>query len=116
MLRAVAAFSSTPGLTTTNAFGTDRCRRAREARRIGARDDRRFGDRLVLEQRALDLERADSIIAALEHVVATADEVDVAICVAMRLVTRAVVPGGHGAIGSPRIIGVALHQPERPWR
>src|SRR4051812_37305484 len=43
--------------------------RHRESNRIRARDDRGLRDRGMLEQRALELERADPIVGRFEHVV-----------------------------------------------
>ena len=54
----------------------------REPHGIGARHHRRLGHRLVLDQRALQLERADAVVGRLEHVVGAADVGDVAVGVA----------------------------------
>ena len=50
--------------------------RHREPHRVGARHDGDFGHGLVLDQHALELERADAIVRRLEHVVGAADEGD----------------------------------------
>ena len=70
----------------------------------------------MLEERAFDLERADSIIAALEDIVAAADEVHVSVCIASRFVAGAVEPRRHRVIGAYGVVDVSLHEPERPRR
>ena len=52
-------------------------------RRVGLADDRRLGDRRVIGQRVLDLERADQVSSGLDHVVGAADEPEVAVRVAL---------------------------------
>src|SRR5262249_42918824 len=49
---------------------------------IGTRDHRRLDDRGMLEERALDLERADAVAGRDDHVVRAADEPEVAVVVA----------------------------------
>ena len=61
------------------------------ADRVRARHDRRLGDRLVLDERALQLERADAVVRALEDVVGAADVGDVAVGVPLGDVARVVV-------------------------
>ena len=81
--------------------------------RIGLADDARLGDGRVLEQRALDLERADQVPGRLDHVIRPTDEPEVAITVALGQVAgqvpavhegprgfiRAVVVPGQHAVG-----------------
>ena len=50
--------------------------------RVRRRHDRRLGDRRVLDQHRLQLERADLVVAGLEHVVGAPDVGDVAVLVA----------------------------------
>ena len=57
--------------------------------RVGHADHARLGDRRVLEQRALDLERPDQVAGRLDDVVAAPDEPEVAVVVAAREVAGA---------------------------
>ena len=66
-----------------------------QAQRVGARHHRHLGHRLVLDQRAFQLERADAVVGRLEHVVGAADEGDVAVGVAHRDVAGVVVAVAH---------------------
>ena len=87
-----------------------------EPHRIGAGDDCGLRHSIVLEQRALDLERADAIVAALEDIVATADEVHVSVGIAPRFVAGAVEARSHREVGPRGVVDVPVHQPERPRR
>src|SRR4029453_4900413 len=66
--------------------------RYRVSQRIGARHHGRLGHGLVLDQYALELERAHAIIGGLEHVVGAADEGQIAVAVSRRDVARVVGP------------------------
>ena len=52
--------------------------------RVGLADHAGLGDRGMLHQRALDLERADHVAGGLDDVVGAADEPEVAVGVALR--------------------------------
>ena len=85
-----------PGCSTTNAFTIS------PRTGIGARHDRRLDDRRVLEQRALDLERADAVAGRDDDVVGAADEPEVAVLVAARAVAGQVplaAPARRGLLG-----------------
>ena len=64
---------------------------------IGLADHAGLGDVRVRHQRGLDLERADQVPGRLDHVVAAADEPEVAVGVATRQVSRAV-PAAYEAL------------------
>ena len=64
--------------------------RDREAQLVGGGDDRRFGHRGVLDQRAFELERADPVIRGFEQIVGPADIGQIAVGVAHRHVAGAV--------------------------
>ena len=49
----------------------------------GPADDRRLGHRRVLDERALDLHRADAVARDVHHVVDAADDPEVAVLVAL---------------------------------
>ena len=55
-------------------------------------DDRRLGDRLVVDQRRLDLGRRDPVAGDVHHVVDAAEEPEVAVEVLLRAVAREVHP------------------------
>ena len=67
---------------------------------VGLPDDGALGDRGVLEQRALDLERADAVYGAEDHVVGAPDEPEVPVLVARRSIAREVpvVPEDRGRL------------------
>ena len=67
----------------------------REAHRVGGRHDGGLGDRRVLDEHRLELERADLVVARLEDVVGAADVGDVAVGVHRGDVTRVVETAGH---------------------
>ena len=50
---------------------------------VRAADDRRFGDRRMVDERALDLHRADAVAGDVQHVVDAAEEPEVAVVVAL---------------------------------
>ena len=81
---------------------------------IGLADDGRLGHRRMLDERRLDLERADAVRGRDDDVVGAADEPEVAVLVLRRAVARevpAVVEHlGVGVVVAP----VALHQADRP--
>src|SRR5579863_609959 len=80
---------------------------------VGRGYDRRLGDEGVLDQHALDLERADLVVRRLEDVVGPADERDVAVVVSPRHVAAVVVAVGHRpGVSAP----VAGHQAPRAVR
>ena len=56
--------------------------------RVGHADDGALGDRRMLEERALDLERADAVGRGEDHVVRSADEPEVALLVADGTIAR----------------------------
>ena len=87
-----------------------------QAQRVGARHDRRLGHRLVLDEHALELERADPVVGRLEDVVGAPDVGDVAVGVALGDVAGVVVAVAHHVGGALRIVEVADHQAERPAR
>ncbi len=86
--------------------------RDRQSHRIGARDHGRLGDRVVLDQHALELERTDAVVGRLEQVVGSSDVGDVAV----------VVPPCHvaGDVVSAALrlttVGIAPHQTDRASR
>ena len=63
--------------------------------RVGLADDAGLGDRGVLHQRALDLERADQMAGGLDDVVGAPDEPEVAVGVALRQVAGQVKVAGE---------------------
>ena len=63
--------------------------------RVGLADDAGLGDRRVLHQHALDLERADQVAGRLDDVVGAADEPEVAVGVAPRQVAGQVPAAGE---------------------
>ncbi len=67
----------------------------RQAQRVRARHHGHFGHGLVLDQHALQLERADAVVRGLEHVVGAAHEGDVAVGVARGDVAGVVVAVAH---------------------
>ena len=67
----------------------------RQAQWVGAGHHGHLGHRLVLDQRALQLERADAVVGGLEHVVGATDVGDVAVGVARRHVAGVVVAVAH---------------------
>jgi hypothetical protein len=69
------------------------------AKRIGPARDGGLGDRGMLEESRLDLDRADSVVRDLDDLVRPADEPDVAVLVDVRGVPRVV--GGGCAPSSP---------------
>ena len=64
----------------------------------------------MLNQRALQLERAEAIIRGLEHVIGTPDVRVVAVGVAAGDVAGVIGPSLHDARGARRVIHVASHQ------
>ena len=88
------------------------------ASRSGVRggDDGRLRDRLVLQQRALQLEGRDLVVGRLEDVVGAADVGDVAVRVARADVAGAVVAAGHRLRRALRVAVVAGHQADRGRR
>src|SRR5439155_10465328 len=90
--------------------------RDRQSQWIRTGHDGGLGNGVVFDQHAFQLERADPVVAALEHVVGPADEVHVPVAVAPRLVAGAVVTAGRRLIGPGRVVEIPLHQPERPRR
>ncbi len=61
-----------------------------ERHRIGHADHRRFGHCGMLHQHALDLERTDQVPRGLDHVVAAADEPEIAVGVTLHQVAAAI--------------------------
>jgi hypothetical protein len=70
----------------------------------------------VFDQDALQLEGADAVIRALEHIVAAADVVEIAVGIADRLVAGSVVTTRGRSRSSFRIVYIPDHQPARAWR
>ena len=87
-----------------------------EAHRVRRRHDGGLGHGRVLDQDALQLERADPVVRGLEHVVGAPDVGDVAVRVAGADVTGVVVATGHGLGVALLVAVVADHQPERALR
>ena len=81
--------------------------------RIRRRDDGGLGDRRMLDEHGLELERTDLVVAGLEHVVGAPDERDVAVAVHGGDVAGVVVAAGH-RIGVARRVLVPGHQRQRP--
>src|SRR6185436_20192802 len=67
---------------------------------VGHADDGALGDRWMLEERALDLERADAVRGGDDHVVRAPDEPEVPVRVARRPIAREVpvVPEDRGGL------------------
>ena len=63
--------------------------------RIGARHDGGLGDRGILDQHALELERTQPVIRRLEHIVGAPDKREVAVAVARRDVAGMVIAVAH---------------------
>ena len=76
----------------------------REPDRIGARHDGGLRHRLMLDQHAFELERADAVVGRLEHVVGAADEGEIAVVVDEHHVAAAIVI----AVGARQLAVVAL--------
>ena len=87
-----------------------------QTHRVGAGHDGDFGHRRVLDQAAFQLERADAVVAGLEHVVGAADEGDVAVGVARGGVAGAVAAVAHHFRGLLGAVLVGLHQAQRAHR
>jgi hypothetical protein len=87
--------------------------RHREPQRIRARNDRGFGDRRVLDQHALELERTDPVVRGLEHVVGAPDEREVAVRVAHGDVAGVIVTVVHRRRGALRVVEIAGRDPGR---
>ena len=83
------------------------------AQRVGAGHHGDFGHRLVLDQRALQFERADAVVGSLEHVVGAADEGDVAVGITRRDIAGVVVAVVHRLGVLRGAFLVAGHQAER---
>src|SRR5271170_169790 len=86
-----------------------------QPRGIGGRHDRGLGDRLVLDQRALEFEGTEAIIVRFEHVVGAADKGDVAGSVARGDVAGSVIVALERAQAAVVVL-IALHQTYRPGR
>ena len=85
-----------------------------QAQRVGARHNGGFGDGRVLDQHALQFERADSVIRCLEYVIGAADVGQVAAGIARRNVGGVIHAAAHGFGGFVGVTGVAFHQAGRP--
>src|SRR6266536_2359067 len=79
--------------------------------RVGARDDRRLRDGLVLDERALQLERADAVVGALEDVVPAPDVGDVPLVVPRGDVAGPVVAAARRVLRQRRVVEIAGHEP-----
>ena len=69
----------------------------------------------MLDQHALELERADPVVRRFEHIVGAADEREVAVAVARRDVAGVVVAISHRIRRLRVVIRVAVGQAERPF-
>jgi hypothetical protein len=72
--------------------------------RVGLADDAGLGDRGVLDERALHLERADEVAGGLDDVVGPADEPEVAVRVAPGEVAAHVPAVDEAAPGTARVV------------
>src|SRR5680860_636926 len=87
--------------------------RNREPQLVGGGHDGRFGNRRVLDEHALELERADLVVRGLEDVVGASDVGDVPLVVDGGDVAG-VVPAARHRVGVPGLVSlVAGHQGER---
>ena len=86
--------------------------------RVGLADHAGLGDRRVLHQRALDLERADQVAGRLDDVVAPPDEPEVAVGVAAGEVAGEVPAAGEALAVALLLVEVAAEhrRPARPQR
>ena len=82
--------------------------------RIGHADHAGLGDRRMLHQRALDLERADQVTGRLDHVVGAADEPEVAVGVAHREIAGQIPAVGEALRDSVRVFVEIAAEHRRP--
>jgi len=81
--------------------------------RILDADHGALGDGPVLEQRRLDLERADAVARGLDDVVVAADEPEVAVRVPVGAIAREVVAVAEGVLVGFAVLPVFLEQTRR---
>ncbi|MNZ45967.1 hypothetical protein D3C78_636350 [compost metagenome] len=86
-----------------------------QAERVRAGHNGHFHYRRVLDQSAFQLKGADSVVGGFEHIVGATNKGDVALCVDLRGVARAVVAVAHHLSGLFRAVLVAQHQAERAY-
>ena len=98
------------------AAGNDEAEDRLAGDRVGLADDRRLGDALVADERALDLGRADAVAGDVHHVVDAPKQPVVALVVALAAVADEVLAGVAAPVGFLVALGIAVNaaQHRRP--